>query len=640
MDFLTRPINSSYFDRANYSCCRAPLVLNRNATDKWEINPPHVLVIDDCRDIQVLIGNVLSPTGARLSYASGGEEGLRMATDLVPTLILLDYAMPDCNGLEVLKRLQADCRLKHIPVIMVTGNNDQSLIASAFEHGICDYINKPVLAVELRARVCSALKTQALMEDLKQRAGFDALTGLPNKVNLLERIQHSIDMSRDGLDLFAVMFIDLDRFKLINDSLGHDCGDLVLRETAKRLKASVRGSDLVVRRSTETTVSRFGGDEFVILIESIPTAKSADLIASRILSAMRDPLLVGGRMHYLSASIGIVTSSGQYSTLDELIRDADVAMYEAKEAGRGCFRSFDHSMRIRAVQRWQIDADLRQAIELNQFALQYQPIVNLETGLVESVEALIRWNHPERGLIPPMDFIPIAEETGLIVVIGEWVMRTACMQFANWLAIDSDATPNHISINLSRQQLVQREFPELFQSVLAQSGISPSSVHFEITESEMMQDLTKSIEAISKLRSLGAKIDLDDFGTGYSSLACLHELPMDVLKLDRSLISNIDEDVYLSKLTDLVIKLLSGTQIQVVAEGIETIGQLSTLQELKCHFGQGYYFSKPMDAQQVQPYVRKLRLQSDTSYQGDTAVVPPFRFLQTIPTAINCEVLG
>jgi diguanylate cyclase (GGDEF)-like protein len=617
-------------------------MLDPNAIDKREFPPPHILVIDDCRDIQALIGKILSPTGARLSYASGGVDGLRMAADLVPTLILLDYLMPDCDGMEVLKQLQADRRLKLIPVIMITGDKDPSLLASAFNHGICDYISKPFLPIELRARVCSALKTRALMEDLKHRAGFDALTGLPNKANLFERIQNSIDASQHGLDLFAVMFIDLDRFKLINDSLGHDCGDLVLREAAKRLKESVRGGDLVVRRESNATVSRFGGDEFVILLESIPNVKSAESIASRILSAMNNPLTVGDRMIYLSASIGVVTSGGQYTTIDELIRDADIAMYEAKEAGRGCFRSFDSSMRTRAIQRWQIDADLRQAIELNQFALQYQPIVNLETGVVESVEALIRWNHPEKGRIPPIDFIPIAEETGLIIVIGEWVMRTACQQFANWFAIDSDSTPNHISINLSRQQLVQSEFPDLFQSALVQSGISPSSIHFEITESEMMKDLSTSVKAINKLRSLGAKIDLDDFGTGHSSLACLHELPLDVLKLDRSLITNIDEDVYRSKLVDLVIKLLSDTSIQVVAEGIETLAQLSKLQELECHFGQGYYFAKPLDADQVQPFVRKLRLQQPKFRNGerrhgelrhgDLSFVTPISISQSIPT--------
>lgn len=589
-----------------------------------EFTSHRILVIDDCRDIHELINKILSPIGASLSFASGGQEGLLLAANTVPTLILLDYSMPDCDGLQVLKLLQADIRLKHIPVIMITGDNDQELIVSAYKQGICDYIKKPFLAVELRARVTSALKTQGLIEDLKRRAGFDALTGLPNKTILLEKLQNSIDVSRQWHNLFSVMFIDLDRFKLINDSLGHNCGDLVLKEAAKRLKASVRGSDVVVRYDNDATVSRFGGDEFVILFESLPSVSSAELIAARILSAMSDPMMVDGRLVYLGASIGIVTSSGQYNTIDELIRDADVAMYEAKLAGRGCYRTFDNSMRIRALHRWEVDSDLRQAIDLNQFTLQYQPIINLKTGLVESVEALIRWNHPEKGLISPGNFIPIAEETGLIVVIGEWVMRTACMQYADWFAIDSEATPNHISINISSQQLVQCKLPELFQSVIVQSGIRPSSVHFEITESEMIKDLKSSVKAINLLKELGAKIDLDDFGTGYSSLACLHELPIDVLKLDRSLILNIDNGDFLSKLVDLVLKLLSGTQIKVVAEGIETKRQLSKLQDLGCQFGQGFYIAKPMNADLVQSFVRELRFKNWNNLNDNTSAAISF----------------
>jgi EAL domain-containing protein (putative c-di-GMP-specific phosphodiesterase class I) len=300
-------------------------------------------------------------------------------------------------------------------------------------------------------------------------------------------------------------------------------------------------------------------------------------------------------------------SKGQYLSPDDIIRDADIAMYEAKDAGRGCSRFFESGMRNRAMKRWQVDTDLRQAIELNQFCLQYQPIISLKTGLVESVEALVRWNHPERGRVPPNDFIPMAEETGLIVAIGEWVMRTACNQFAEWQILDPDGTPNHISINLSRQQLLQPNFCELFRSALLQSGISASCVHFEITESEMMHDLKKCVSQVQTLRSMGAKIDLDDFGTGYSSLACLHQLPIDVLKLDRSLISNMDSGGHYSKLVDLVLQFLSETPIQVVAEGIETEDQLEKLQYLQCQLGQGYFFSKPIDADKIQSFVNKRR---------------------------------
>ena len=369
------------------------------------------------------------------------------------------------------------------------------------------------------------------------------------------------------------MFIDLDRFKLVNDSLGHSSGDAVLIEAAHRLQKSIQCTGPASRNESNAVVARFGGDEFVVLLESIPSPEEAELVAEKILSVMQAPYMVGGRSIYCNASIGVVTCNGQYNTPEELIRDADIAMYESKDGGRGCYRVFNSCMRNRAHKRLQMDSDLRRAIELNQFKLQYQPIVNLETGRVESVEALVRWHHPDRGIIPPLDFIPFAEETGLIVAIGEWVMRTACLQYADWQTIDPSAMPNHISINLSRQQLVQRDLPQVFHDTLVESGIDPNRVHFEITESEIMNDLQASIQAINALRATGAKIDLDDFGTGYSSLACLHELPIDVLKLDRSLVSSLEQGGYFSRLVDLVLKLIAGTKIQAVAEGIEAMAR-------------------------------------------------------------------
>lgn len=597
-------------------------MLCKDLSNSQPIGIPHILVIDDCTSLQRFIKAVLSPNRVSMSFADGGEEGLRLASELQPTLILLDYEMPDCDGFQVLRRLRADEQLCDIPVVMITGNNDQSLIESAFELGVCDYLSKPFLPVELRARVRSALKTSALVDDLRKKLKFDALTGLPSKANLIERLRDSISRSHVNQNCFAIMFIDLDRFKWINDSLGHDCGDDALKEAAERLRASVRSSDLVEKRRSIGTVSRFGGDEFVVLLDSIPTPREAELVASRILRVMHEPFHIAGRMLYLSASIGIVTSSGQYQSPDDIIRDADIAMYEAKDAGKGCFRFFDPGMRNRAMKRWQVDTDLRQAIEHNQLRLQYQPIINLKTGLVESVEALVRWNHPERGTIPPNDFIPMAEETGLIVAIGEWVMRTACTQFAEWQNLDPGGTPNHISINLSRQQLLQPEFSELFRSAILQSGISASCVHFEITESEMMHDLKTCVQEIQNLRAMGAKIDLDDFGTGYSSLACLHQLPIDVLKIDRSLVSNMATGGQYSKLVDLVLKLLSETQIQVVAEGIETLDQLQKLQQLHCDYGQGYYFSKPIDANKIQAFVNNRRTEQSMAVKGGTPEIP------------------
>ena len=401
------------------------------------------------------------------------------------------------------------------------------------------------------------------------------------------------------------MFIDLDRFKWINDSLGHSCGDQALQEASKRLRKCVQKIGFVSKSTAENTVSRFGGDEFVVLLESISGTIDAERVASRILEAMRQPFLIAGRTLHLSASIGVVNCHGQYGSQEDVLRDADIAMYEAKDAGRGCYRIFDAPMGNRALKRWQIDSDLRKAIEGNQFFLLYQPIICLKTGLVESVEALIRWNHPEYGTIPPSDFIPMAEETGLIVSIGEWVLQTALKQFADWQKLGLAATPKELNINLSRQQLVQPGFSSLVGACIRKYGVEASKVHFEITESEVMNDLQTSIQSIEELRAIGAKIDLDDFGTGYSSLACLHQLPIDVLKLDRSLVSHLEQGGQYSKLVDLVLKLLSETQVKVIAEGIETPEQLHQLQLFQCPLGQGYLFSKPIDADKVQEFVRK-----------------------------------
>jgi diguanylate cyclase (GGDEF)-like protein len=575
--------------------------------------------MDDCLDMQRLIGKILTPLNIEIEHASSGKEGFQKATLKRPDLMLLDYRMPDGDGLETLALLKQSFHLRDVPVIMITGCEDRALLVSAFELGVCDYLRKPFLDVELIARVRSALSNQALVEDLRQKARFDSLTGLPNKANLQEAIEQAIQAAAGG-QLSCIVFLDIDRFKLINDCLGHEFGDRVLKDVAKRLQATVRGSDSVIRRSPSSSISRLGGDEFVILSHGLSLASDANIIAARIIDSMRVPFSIADRMFFLSASAGVVVCEGQYTTPDEVLRDADAAMYVAKAGGRGCFRVFDSGMRKQAIQRWQIDTDLRQAIEKNEFQLHYQPIVCLDSGRVESVEALIRWNHPLRGLIPPSEFIPIAEESGLIVGIGEWVIRTACEQLASWQRLDDASTPAHISINISRQQLADPNLTQVFQSALTQNRLSASSVHFEITESEIMRDFAASLDSIHSLRALGAKIDLDDFGSGYSALACLCQFPLDVLKLDRSLLIGFEQTGYGSKLVELVLDLFAGTSVQIVAEGIETRSQLLRLQSMRCPLGQGYYFSRPLNAELVPDFVRQ-RSQSHVPSTRKTPLV-------------------
>ncbi len=568
--------------------------------------PTRILVIDDSEDMHVLIKLWLAPLEIEVTHAYCGHAGLQLASETKPTLILLDYMMPDCDGLSVLEKLKANEALRDIPVIMITANNDRALISQAFAMGVCDYVNKPLFAHEFKARIATVLKNQALLADLKHKSHFDALTGLPNKLNLHERLEAALERTHRSPEVIAVMFIDLDRFKLINDSLGHAFGDVMLQQAAQRLRNKLRRTDTIAR-CDGSMIARLGGDEFVVLLESIRSADDAEVIAQRVLSHLLEPYEVNGRTLFLGASIGIVTCSGQYHSTGDVIRDADIAMYEAKESGRGCYEVFDDGMRDRAQLRWKLDIDLRRAVELEQLYLVYQPIIDLQTGAVESVEALIRWQHPERGLIQPSYFIPLAEEMGMIVDIGRWVLRTACRQFVEWTRVSPSAAPRNVSINLSRQQLVHRGFVESFKCILRETGISATQVHLEITESEMMNELDSTVQVIEALRALGVKIDLDDFGTGYSSLACMHQIPLDVIKLDRSLISTIDQDDYLLGLTKLVIQLLSKTEIKVVAEGIETERQFQLLRELGCQLGQGYLFAKPMAAARVLEFVADQR---------------------------------
>jgi diguanylate cyclase (GGDEF)-like protein len=569
-----------------------------------------VLLIDDSADMHKLIAHWLTSAKIDLLHAFGGEDGIRLAEIHKPTLILLDYMMPDCDGLAVLERLKANADLRDIPVIMITANNDRTLISQAFEKGVCDYVNKPLYSNEFCARINMVLKNRALLADLTHKSHYDSLTGLPNKVSLQERLQTALERSRKSAELVGVMFIDLDRFKLINDSLGHAFGDVMLQQAAQRLRTNLRRTDTLARCDGHSLVARLGGDEFVVLLESIKTRSDATIVAQRILNSLLEPYVVEGRTLYLGASIGIVTCCGDYNSTGDVIRDADIAMYEAKEAGRSCFKIFDAGMRDRAQMRWKLDIDLRSAIELNQLYLDYQPILDLQTGEVHSVEALIRWQHPERGLISPTYFIPLAEELGLMIEIGQWVMRSACSQFADWARRDPETAPKRISVNLARQQLVHGDFVQSFKQILDETGVAAASLHLEITESEMMSELDSTVHVIQELRSMGAKIDLDDFGTGYSSLACLHQIPLDIIKLDRSLVSTIDQDDYLLRLAKLVLQLLSESEIKVVAEGIETLGQLAVLQDLGCHLGQGYLFAKPLAADKVLEFIKKLRLSS------------------------------
>lgn len=434
----------------------------------------------------------------------------------------------------------------------------------------------------------------AMQQQLQIAAQTDRLTGLPNRTLLLQRLQAAIQRRlRSQHERYAVLFLDFDRFKLINDSLGHAAGDLLLTEIASRLRNAVRASDSVCRQS-DALAARLGGDEFVILLEGLHAEQDANIVAERILSLLAQPFHLMDREIVSTASIGIVTSQMPAQSAEDVLRDADTAMYEAKAAGRGRFLLFDQTMRQRVQQHLTIESDLRRALELQQLSLLYQPIVSLDTGRVETVEALVRWNHPNHGLISPAQFIPIAEECGLILPIGHWVLQQACQQYARWANLPNALLPAGVSVNLSRAQLAMPDLPDLVAQVIADTRIDPAKIHLEITESAVMHNQDAAIKILRELKQIGVMLDLDDFGTGYSSLSSLHLFPLDVIKIDRSFIANLERGRDFAALVQAVTQLARNLGITVVAEGIENFNQLLMLQSLECAFGQGFLFSPPL----------------------------------------------
>jgi diguanylate cyclase (GGDEF)-like protein len=410
----------------------------------------------------------------------------------------------------------------------------------------------------------------------------DGVTGLPNRSLFLNRLDHAIAMNaREHVYDFAVLFLDLDRFKLVNDSLGHIAGDELLRSAADRLRGCIRPSDLA---------ARIGGDEFTILIENIADASEATAIAERISSELSRPFTVSGEEVFTSASIGIAVSATGYRSADAVLRDADTAMYRAKERGKGRYEIFDRRMHVQAVERMLIEMDLRRAVEREEFHIVYQPIVSLRSGVVTGFEALLRWDHPLRGTIAPNDFISIAEENGLIVPIGVWVLKRVCAQLRHWNTISS--APLTASINVSLRQTFDPTLCDELDRVLSASQVEGASIRLEITESAMVE--RSAADFFERVQQLGIELCIDDFGTGYSSLAYLVNLPIDALKIDRSFVATLDSSDEHCELVKTIMSLAHNLGIEVVAEGVETVSQLRRLKDLGCEYAQGYLFSEPL----------------------------------------------
>jgi diguanylate cyclase (GGDEF)-like protein len=444
---------------------------------------------------------------------------------------------------------------------------------------------------ELNNYIAEQERISRVLEETKEHfrhaAFHDSLTGLPNRAMFTELLKAEIESSkRRSEHLFAVLFLDLDRFKNINDSLGHTHGDLLLVAFAERLERTLRPVD---------TLARFGGDEFAILLSGIVDTTDAVRVAERIHEELLLPFDLDKNSAFATASIGIALSSSGYERPEDILRDADTAMYRAKENGKARYEMFDQGMHARAVSRLQLESDLQQAVEQKQFCVYYQPIIALETGRLSGFEALVRWNHPRRGIISPADFIPVAEETGLIVPLGRWVLEESCAKIRHW----QQKSPSHralsLSVNLSGRQVSQPDLVEQIKQALHDSKLSPHCLKLEITESVVMENAEAATIMFKQLRTLGVQLSIDDFGTGYSSLSYLHKFPLNYLKIDRSFVSRMATADDNSEIVRTIATLAHNLGMEVIAEGIETEEQHQQLKALGCEYGQGYLFSRPVD---------------------------------------------
>ena len=582
-----------------------------------------------------------------LHYASSGIEALETLELTGVDLILLDVMMPELDGLEVCKRIKNNPLWRMIPILMITALTSKEDLAKAIAVGADDFLSKPVNSLELRARVMSLLRIKSYhdeiqrcharalsfeqeralllqgraseleqlvhqrtaslndaMEALAHNALHDPLTNLPNRRMLIERLQASIRQYLEPLHVpYTVLFLDIDKFSEINDSVGHIVGDEILASISQRLTSAVE---------PDTFIARFGGDEFVIVIDGhADHAVSMDL-ARRLKDILEQPIVLQDRSFVLGASIGIVHGSEAYQEANQLLGDADLAMYQAKKVGGGCAQVFDAAMRCQLLRKYDLLQDLRHALEQGDLFPYYQPIIDLRQGRCIGFEALARWRHPVRGLISPCDFIPLAEDAGLLPSLTRQILHQACHQLAAWNLRFPDALPLKMNINIGAQDLASSSLVEDFDQALRSAGLEASYVTVEVTESGFIENFNAATSVAERLRSRGLQIAIDDFGTGYSSLAYLRRLPVSIVKIDRSFVSQMHLDDRSYSIVDSIVALGKRMGFQIVAEGIENAHQLRFLKLLGCDHGQGYFFSKPLPAEEVE----------QTLLLGATAALP------------------
>ena len=575
-----------------------------------------ILIIDDDPVIQVVISKSLEADGFVSINAASGEEGLQIYGEQGADAVLLDVIMPGgIDGYQVCTILRDKGDGQHIPILMMTGMEDMDSITKAYAAGATDFITKPIniplLSHRLRYMLRASQTTQSLLESqqrLHRMAYFDTLTELPNRQFFHEHLQQMIALAGRQNQKLGVLFLDLDDFKRINDSLGHHIGDLVLQETGERLKNCIRASDVLSRKGiTEdgSSLARLGGDEFTVLLSLIDQGDDVTAVAERIRTQLSEGIKYENHDLITTASIGIAIFPDDGTSADELIKNADIAMYYAKRDGGDRFRYFSASMMETAMRRLSVENQLRKAIERGELELHYQPQLEIHTGRFLGLEALIRWQNPELGIITPSEFIPLAEHTGLIISIGEWVLRTACTQVKTWLERDLPITK--IAVNVSVAQFLHNGFPAMLEQIINETGLAAHMLELELTESALVKDHASILAVLNSIKKIGVALAIDDFGTGYSSLSRLKDFPIDRLKIDQMFVRNLEGNPKNEAITSAVIALAEKMDMKVTAEGVETLTQLNFLKERNCTEAQGNFLSVPLTADQVREFFTNLK---------------------------------
>lgn len=562
-----------------------------------------LLVETDPKDVY-LISSKLSESSKTARFKVETTGLLKDALDLLSQkkfdVVLLNLSLPDGRGLGSLNKIQGIS--PKVPVVIIGNVNDEELALYAVQSGAQDYLVKSQMDVNLLSRsVLYAIERKRTEERLSHLAQYDVVTGLPNRALFRDRLTRAMAHAQRKDSIAALLFLDLDHFKSINDSLGHDAGDQLLKEVAVRLKSCLREED---------TIARLGGDEFTVILEDIPESENIANVAQKIIDMMSRSFLISGQEVFVTTSIGIATFPTCGTDQGSLIKNADAALYDAKEQGRGVYRFYHEKMNVIASERLELSTNLRHAVDRTEFILRYQPQVNSFNGQIVGVEALLRWNHPEKGLIYPSHFVHLLEDTGLIVQVGEWVIREACSQAKQWQKAGLPGIP--VSVNISARQFKQKNLVSMISQILIDTKLDPRFLQLELTESVLVDNIGITIATLRALHTIGVKLSIDDFGTGYSSLSYLKQFPLHEIKIDRSFLQDINKRKEDAAIATAIITLGHSMKLNVVAEGVETNEQMEFLKSRNCTTMQGHLFGYPMHALQIEERL------------GDISKLPPF----------------